>query len=238
MRLARCAVLLAVACGYHDTPVATYHEPLPEPSGGAAGEASGVAGAPAQHSAGESTGGASDGGAPTGPACLQTYTLSVEGSSSRYKHGAGGAIWIDAERECELEGAHLIVIDDQAENDWMKSIAAAAVTGDESTNQLAWIGLTDQAKEGEFVWVTGGSPTLMPWSSGEPNSLYGAEDCGEMRSSGEWNDDRCNAMLTYVCECDARPSVGNWCDTSQPATCGDCSTSCTAEQTCSGQVCQ
>jgi hypothetical protein len=242
LRWARGAVLLAVACGYHDTPVATYHEPLPEPAGGAAGETSGMAGAPLAASAGESTGGAdggaSDGGAPSGPACQQTYPLTVEGLSSRYKHGAGGAVWVDAERECELEGAHLIVIDDQLENDWMKSVAAAAVTDDASTNQLAWIGLTDQAKEGEFAWVNGAVLGLMPWSGGEPNSLYGAEDCVEMRSNGEWNDDRCNAMLTYVCECDAVPSVGNWCDTSRPETCGDCSTTCTAEQSCASQVCQ
>jgi hypothetical protein len=240
-RSARWAALLAVACGYHDTPVATYHEPLPEPVGGAAGETSALAGAPSESGAaggGAGAGGVNDGGTPSEPACMQTYPLTVEGSSSRYKHGAGGAIWVDAERECELEGGHLIVIDDQVENDWMKTIAAAAVTDDESTNQLAWIGLGDQAKEGEFAWVTGSSLGLMPWSSGEPNSLYGAEDCVEMRSNGEWNDDRCNAMLTYVCECDTLSSVGNWCDTSQPATCGDCSTSCTAEQTCSSQLCQ
>jgi hypothetical protein len=120
----------------------------------------------------------------------------------------------------------------------LKSFAELAVTEDPSTHQLMWLGLGDHAKESEFAWVIGSALTYTSWADAEPNSLNGAEDCGEVRANGDWNDDRCNAQLTYVCECDAQPSVGDWCDTSSPETCGDCSTRCSEEQVCSSHQCE
>lgn len=209
-RYALLAVLLT-ACGRHDTSVATYH-------------------------AEESTGG--EGGATPGPVCQQTYTTQVDGLSSRYKVVLPGQPWVVAESDCESEGAHLVVIDDEAENTWVQSIAAEALTDSVSSNELVWLGMSDHAVEGEFRWVTGGALTTPRWADSEPNSLYEAEDCVELRSSGTWNDDRCNAKIAYVCECDSAPNASTWCDTDAPATCGDCSTSCSAEQTCKSQLCQ
>lgn len=242
----RCAVLLVVACGYHDTPVATYRAPIPEPDGTggvASGGTGGSAGASATAGVSEAgatvaAGAGGEAGASSEPACLRTYSLVPPGLTSRYRHAQVGVTWVEAERDCEAEGAHLVVVDDAAENDWLKSLAELAVTEDASTNQLMWLGVGDHAKESEFVWVNGATLGFTRWADSEPNSLNGAEDCGEIRSSGDWNDDRCNAPLTYVCECDARPSVGNWCDTSLHETCGDCSTRCADEQACVSQKCE
>ena len=177
-------------------------------------------------------------GAPPGPACWQTYPTAVSGLTSRYRHGATRLIWVEAARDCETDGGHLIVIDSDAENTWLAQVAAESLTNQASSHQLAWLGMGDHAKEGEFVWVTGAPLTLTSWFKDEPNSLNDNEDCGEMRASGLWNDDRCNAQLAYVCECDGQPSAAAWCDTDDEQTCGDCSTSCGAEQSCVSQLCK
>jgi hypothetical protein len=135
------------------------------------------------------------------------------------------------------------VIDSEAENAFVASIAELAVTDTASTNQLAWLGAGDSRSEGEFTWVTGGAVPTAFWSGaggsdGEPNDLYDDEDCVEIRASGGWNDDRCNAELTYLCECDGAGSAGQWCDSSLAESCGDCDTACPAGQTCVKQQCQ
>ncbi len=219
--LALTSAYVAVCCGYHDTPVATYEAILPAPAGAGGGA-----------SAGAANGGAADAGAGTDLSCSASYSLVVPGLRSRYRQSTQAQHWVEAERDCESDGGHLIVIDDDAENTWMATIAEAAVTNSGSSNQLAWIGLGDSAVENEFRWVTGGSLDVAHWFPKEPNHLNPAEDCVEMRADALWNDDRCNANLTYVCECDGLPSAGEWCDTSQDATCGDCSTTCAAAQSC------
>jgi hypothetical protein len=204
----------SVACGYHDTAVATYHAPVSDVPDATA-EADGSA----------------------GPLCMQTYPMTQLGLSSRYKVVTTGQKWAIAERDCESEGGHLVVIDDEAENSLVKAVAEQSITNNKSTHQLTWIGLGDSVTEGEFRWVTGPKVTLAFWFPGEPNSLYNAEDCVEVRATGEWNDDRCDAPLSYVCECDGIPSAGQWCDTLANATCGDCKTSCASNQTCTDQRC-
>jgi hypothetical protein len=217
-----CALALllpfAIGCGRHDTPLASYRPPIPD-----SGEA------------GMSSGGAA--GAAPGPACLRSYPTVVDGLTSRYKEVRIGQPWVAAELDCEAEGGHLIVIDDEAENTWASTVAATAITNDESTHELAWLGLGDSASEGVFTWVTGAAPSLALWSSGEPNTMFGDEDCVEVRASAEWNDDRCDAPLIYICECDGAASAGTWCDSNTALSCGDCTTACAADQTCVKQQC-
>jgi hypothetical protein len=240
--LAWCGLLLFAACGYHDTPVATYEVVVLGGSSGSAGAAaSGTAGSggTVEQAAAGNGGESASAGMPPEPACWQTYTTVVSGLTSRYRHGATRLIWVEAERDCETDGGHLVVIDSDAENTWLAQVAAESLTNQASSHQLAWLGMSDHAKEGEFVWVTGTPLTLTSWFKGEPNTLNDAEDCGEMRASGLWNDDRCNAQLAYVCECDGQPpSAAAWCDTDDEQTCGDCSTSCGADQSCVSQLCK
>jgi len=216
--IALLALSFAASCGQHDTPLATYHPLQPErPDAGADGPGA-------------------DGS--SGPPCMLTYTTTLPGLTSRYKEVPPGKSWVLAERDCESEGAHLVVIDDDAENLYVKSIAEKAVTNNTSTNQLTWIGLGDQATEGHFQWVTGAPVGLTYWADGEPNNLYGLEDCVEVRATGQWNDDRCEVPMSYVCECDGAVSAGQWCDTEATATCGDCSSPCPPGLTCHNQVCK
>ena len=233
--LARCLLLLTASCGYHDTPVATYR-PMVASDGGTSGSG-GMATAGSVAAAGAS-GGAGEAGAPIDLPCMQTYTTVVTGSTSRYKEVETGQHWVLAERDCESEGGHLIIIDDEVENTWLSTFAAKALTNNKSTHQLAWMGLGDSASEGEFHWVTGPALGTAYWSDNEPNMAFSDEDCVEMRASGQWNDDRCDAPLIYVCECDGAVSADQWCDSNAEATCGDCMTPCDSGQICDKQMCR
>ena len=204
------ALLLALGCGRHDTPLASYQAVLPD---------------------------AGAGGAPAELVCPESYATVVEGLRSRYRPVTTGKPWVEAELDCEADGGHLIIIDDELENAWLAEFAATAITNDESTHQLAWMGLGDSVSEGDFSWVTGGALSTSYWSEGEPNTAYEDEDCVEMRASARWNDDRCDAPLIYVCECDGTPSAKQWCDSNTDTSCGDCTTACPLEQSCVKQQC-
>lgn len=214
--LALSLLLLLAACGRHDTPVATYRAPIPEQPSGQAGAA----------------------GAANEPLCMPTYATVVSGLTSLYREVTTGQSWANAERDCESDGGHLIVIDDAAENDWMKSIAEASMTDMTTTTQQAWIGLGDSATEETFEWVTGAPLTFAQWVDMEPNDRDDNEDCVQIGASGSWNDDSCEEPLVYVCECDGTPSAEFWCDSQANETCGDCDTPCAPEQTCVDSKCQ
>ncbi len=102
--------------------------------------------------------------------------------------------WVDAETDCVALGGHLASIHSQAEHDEVVS-GAYAVAGGEW-----WIGLTDSAAEGTFVWTDGTPLDFASWNAGEPNNS-GDEDCGHLASwvSGLWNDMPCDAVANYVC---------------------------------------
>ncbi|CAN5783070.1 hypothetical protein BH11MYX2_BH11MYX2_24790 [soil metagenome] len=112
-----------------------------------------------------------------------------------------------AAQRCADEGAHLATISESAEQAAVLSLYAGDV------NQ--WLGLSDQAVEGTFVWTDGTPLGFTAWSSGEPNDDLGREDCVEMWRAGQWNDRLCSDNLHFVCERDPVQSVapcaeGNW----------------------------
>ncbi|MCX6615023.1 MAG: PKD domain-containing protein [Acidobacteria bacterium] len=53
--------------------------------------------------------------------------------------------------------------------------------------ESAWIGLTDEAVEGTWAWLSGEPLTYTNWDSGEPNNA-GNEDYGQFKDDGTWND--------------------------------------------------
>ena len=57
-----------------------------------------------------------------------------------------------------------------------------------------WIGLTDSADEGHYIWQHSSKPlSWSNWKSGEPNNLGGDEDCVALlkRHNWLWNDFPC-----------------------------------------------
>ncbi|CAJ1059161.1 uncharacterized protein LOC115426795 [Xyrichtys novacula] len=100
--------------------------------------------------------------------------------------------WAASREDCKTQGADLAIINSEEEQDF--------VTGLKSWGENTWIGLTDSAQEGNWMWVDGTPVTTTYWESGQPNSKKGNQDCGEMAFRGEWNDEHCSAGNIWICE--------------------------------------
>ena len=128
------------------------------------------------------------------PATCDGYTM-LAGLANTYRIDSMPRVWLAAEAACEADGAHLAVIDDDAENTQVQATAP--------TN--AWIGASDRISEGIFLVVTGGATVYDHWQFGVPANV--AEDCVQLRADAFWEDGDCTAAFAFVCECDGRPVV-------------------------------
>jgi Lectin C-type domain len=93
--------------------------------------------------------------------------------------------WQAARDYARTFGGYLVSINDPGEH----AFVDGNYTGNTGTRR--WIGLSDQASEGNFVWDSGEPVTYTAWAGGEPNNV-GNEDYAEMIGAavglGLWND--------------------------------------------------
>ncbi|HUS90208.1 MAG TPA: lectin-like protein, partial [Phycisphaerae bacterium] len=95
--------------------------------------------------------------------------------------GGAGMTWADAEAAAVARGGHLATINDAVENQWVWDRF-------HSWRNELWIGLTDQAVEGTFEWISGEPVVYTNWAFGEPSNS-GNEDYVHLWGPvGEWND--------------------------------------------------
>lgn len=89
--------------------------------------------------------------------------------------------WYNAKLLCEEKGGHLVTISDLAENTFVY----------ENTTDKSWLGLTDEAQEGVWEWVTGEEVNFTHWLPGEPNNSSNDEHYAHLRHTvplDKWND--------------------------------------------------
>ena len=89
--------------------------------------------------------------------------------------------WEDAQAKAVTEGAHLVAINDAAEQEWLVRAFG---------NAPYWIGLTDAGKEGEWGWTSGEPATYTHWATDKLTSAdSGDEDYVFMGLSpdGRWH---------------------------------------------------
>ncbi|XP_035993549.1 C-type lectin domain family 4 member M-like [Fundulus heteroclitus] len=111
---------------------------------------------------------------------------------SVYYISYGTKTWWDSRRYCQERGADLVIVNSREEQNILRRF-----------RQRLWIGLTDAREEGVWEWVDGTQLNTSYWRPGEPNSIKGLEDCGEIGSSGSennWNDISCNFKNYWICE--------------------------------------
>ena len=88
--------------------------------------------------------------------------------------------WDDANSQAAAEDAYLVSITNATEQEWLIKTFKP---------QHCWIGLTDSAKEGEWVWGSGEPVTYTNWGPHEPKDTdWGDEDFVLIEYSGEWSD--------------------------------------------------
>jgi hypothetical protein len=141
----------------------------------------------------------------SGASCLAETgcTLSALGSSAYLVCKAAMASWGEAAAACAARGGALVTIASADENAFLISAGAAD----------AWIGYTDAAVEGTFVWASGTS-SYTSWGTSQPDDAGGNEDCAVLLADGTWNDAPCDGKHGYVCQ-DLRsrkPDPGDACD--------------------------
>ncbi|XP_006151894.1 asialoglycoprotein receptor 2 isoform X2 [Tupaia chinensis] len=129
-----------------------------------------------------------------GTECCPVNWLEHEGSC--YWFSSTGKTWSEAEKYCQLENSHLVVI-----GSWEEQTFIA-----QHTNPFhAWIGLTDS--DGSWKWVDGTDyeHNYKNWAVTQPDNwhgheLGGSEDCVEVGPGGRWNDNFCRQVHRWVCE--------------------------------------
>ncbi|XP_069680976.1 hemolymph lipopolysaccharide-binding protein-like [Periplaneta americana] len=122
-----------------------------------------------------------------------------------YKLHSSVNTWHGALKICEDEGAHLMVINSEAEVQALKPLwektPPAKITGG-SHNDWAWVGFHDLYKEGEFVTIfneTLQSTGYVKWAGGEGKG--GADqNCGLVHRNLLLADYPCNARDAFFCE--------------------------------------
>lgn len=91
--------------------------------------------------------------------------------------------WHSAEAEAISVGGHLVTLETEHENDWVFNTFCPGPLDE------CWIGYTDEAVEGTWVWTSGSGSAWTNWETGEPNN-QGDEDYAHLWQGhlGKWND--------------------------------------------------
>ncbi|XP_078392945.1 CD209 antigen-like protein 2 isoform X1 [Cetorhinus maximus] len=116
-----------------------------------------------------------------------------------YKFSTDKVNWDSAKQQCESQNTHLIVINTEQEQNFIKKSI-------ENNPGDYWIGLTDRESEGNWKWVDGSPVSFTKWYQGEPNNAKGNENCAIIRSA-DWNDVSCTDHFPFICEKRALPCV-------------------------------
>jgi hypothetical protein len=105
-------------------------------------------------------------------------------------------IWSDARQACVDAGRLLVQIDSTEEDAFIATLSPWSV----------WIGASDTAVDGTFVWTDGSSILFSNWGLAQPDA-YAGPDCVEKREGDElWYDQPCDLLKRYVCESPLGPS--------------------------------
>jgi hypothetical protein len=101
-----------------------------------------------------------------------------EHGGHRYVVTENAMTWADAEAYAQTLGGHLVTVDDAAEQAWLTA---------QFGGFNPWIGYTDQAVEGTWVWASGSGSSYQNWGSNESNQSDSRLDAAYMSSDGRWH---------------------------------------------------
>ncbi|XP_033122640.1 C-type lectin mannose-binding isoform-like, partial [Anneissia japonica] len=102
--------------------------------------------------------------------------------------------WNEAHVACSYlaKNSDLVSIESDSENNFVSTL---------SNSYTYWIGLMRSGSS--WRWSNYSTSRYRKWGSGEPNNVGGNENCVHTKKNGNyltWNDIRCSARLSYVCE--------------------------------------
>ncbi|XP_041841863.1 ladderlectin-like isoform X1 [Melanotaenia boesemani] len=105
--------------------------------------------------------------------------------------------WRAAERNCVSMGGHLASVHSAQEYQDVQSLVWSITR---NYNE-AWIGGSDQTKEGVWTWTDRTTFFFKSWCPGEPNNFGTGQHCLHINHTGKrcWDDNWCHIKLPSVC---------------------------------------
>lgn len=127
--------------------------------------------------------------------CCPLHWMMHEGSC--YWFSQSEKSWPEADKYCQLENSHLVVVNSPEEQKFIEEHKGPV---------HSWMGLTDQ--NGPWRWVDGTDfdTGFKNWKPRQPDNwqghgLGGGEDCAHFSyDDGRWNDDVCQRLYHWICE--------------------------------------
>ena len=135
----------------------------------------------------------------TFPTTISGATYVGQYNGHAYFRSNSSATWASAKDDALANGGYLAVVNDVAENTYLRAAALAA-------NANHWLGLTDEVTEGTFLWINGDPLSYTNWASGEPNNSSN-EDYAVMDIAGFWNDANSTVSNRYFIEFDCNQNI-------------------------------
>ncbi|XP_062454337.1 C-type lectin domain family 17, member A-like [Rhea pennata] len=100
--------------------------------------------------------------------------------------------WEDARQICADQGSHLVVVNTDQEQNFLKDNINSSST--------YWLGVTDKLEEGIWLWINGEALSISYWNTWRKNKDKEQQDCGSIGPDGIWIDDRCSRAHRWICE--------------------------------------
>ncbi|XP_052223368.1 low affinity immunoglobulin epsilon Fc receptor-like [Dreissena polymorpha] len=134
----------------------------------------------------------------------RVYELQCDPPMVKYRHSCYyrskiGRQWLPSKLECEAMGAHLLVVTDSEENDFIYNV----LFRDEPNFQI-FIGGFRLMEESTYQWITGEPWTFANWNPLEPSLAVWdtgeSEECVCITGQWNWTDIPCNQTRMFVCE--------------------------------------
>lgn len=130
------------------------------------------------------------------PTEVAVYRVKDGGNGNAFEYILNNRSWTSAQNQVGdnvLLGvpAHLASITSAGENAFVAALVGSKCpneTNPKKCKYQGWIGLNDQASEGNFVWTTGEALTFTSWDVGEPSGMN-KEDQVEINFNGKWSDE-------------------------------------------------
>ena len=132
--------------------------------------------------------------------CFSKPNCDLKLKNKCYVHVDQSLNWNEAEHCCAAWGGHLASIHSVTENNVLNQIR--------NKDRFTWIGLSDSASDGTYVWTDGTEFDYTNFARNQPDSSNG-ESCFHFfdQARGEaWNDYNCmsssseHVMTSYICQ--------------------------------------
>ncbi|HEX4132962.1 MAG TPA: SUMF1/EgtB/PvdO family nonheme iron enzyme [Pirellulales bacterium] len=115
--------------------------------------------------------------------------------------------WHEAQANCVALGGHLAVVNSADENQFIADLMKSGGVNE------AWLGATDEKKEGRWIWVDGTAMQYSNWDKGQPNNSVGGRPEHYLAisnaTSGKWWDYPADNYRKpgFVCQWDTSPNA-------------------------------